>query len=273
MRAFLVLSALLIAAGYGLGEAKQASAGVNTISVVSATCNAGKNDVAISWPSLNQGTQWIYWSQQNNGWVAGTYSTQGPLAANVTSATLTGLPANTAIYVMVGTIVGGTLDPGRTMTFTTTACTGGSAVAAPSAAPHHMGFLHGACNLFNLGGHGVHSGFHLGFPGFHPGYLPFHGTFGPFHGFEDKNFDEGFFFDDEDFDDEDSDEDEDEDSDEDEDEDFDEDEDEDFDEDEDDEDEHFNDGLFIVHPGLLNICFPQHGPLGGSMINQANWNY
>jgi hypothetical protein len=271
MRAFLVLTALLIAAGYGLGEAKQASAGVNSVTVVSAVCNAGKNDVAINWPSTNQGTQWVYWSQQNNGWVAGTYSTQGPLAANVTSATLTGLPANTQIYVMVGTVVGGSLDPGRTMVFTTIACTGGSAAATPTAMPHQMDFLHSACNLFNL----------QGFPGMHPGfpgYLPFHGTFGPFgpfHGFQDDFFDDEDDEDDEDEGDEsdESDEDESDDSDESDEDESDEDESDEDDEDDENDEDFDNDDLFIAHPGLLNICFPQHGPLGGSMVNQGTWNY
>jgi hypothetical protein len=79
----------------------------------------GANNTAnanVNWGTVNAGPQWIYWSTSAT-WA--DYKTAGPYAANVSSASVSGLPMNATIYLMVGTVVGGQLWPGTTITFST----------------------------------------------------------------------------------------------------------------------------------------------------------
>jgi hypothetical protein len=138
----------LIAVSQGLGP-KQAAAnpGVSTIAISAVSCSGTGVNVAINWPTLNQGPQFVYWSLQNNGWLAGTFSTQGPYAAFESNAVLLNLPESPAIYVMVGTVVGGVLDAGQTMVFSTAGvCSGAMAQGGGD-----LNFLLASCNLFHLG--------------------------------------------------------------------------------------------------------------------------
>jgi hypothetical protein len=122
LAAVFIVGVALLALSQGFGKPKQVSAdpGVSTVSITGVICTGPDTmNVAISWPTLNQGTQFIYWSLQNNGWLPGTYIAHGPFAAGASAAIVTGVPEASAIYVMVGTVIGGVLDPGQTMVFST----------------------------------------------------------------------------------------------------------------------------------------------------------
>jgi hypothetical protein len=142
--AFLVVAVSLLALNQGLGQTRLATAaGVDTFSVSSPNCHGGQVDVTLGWTSMNQGMQYIYWSTQNNGFTSG-YTALGPLAASTSSAVVQDLPANSDIYAMIGTVVGGQLQPGKTLTFSTSGiCAGGSASAghAPPHGPYGSNFL------------------------------------------------------------------------------------------------------------------------------------
>jgi len=265
--AFLVLAVTLFALNNGLGHTKLATAaGVDTISVNSASCSGGTADVSISWPTLNQGAQYIYWSLQNNGFQAGTYTALGPLQASASSALVQDLPLNANVYMMVGTVVGGQLQPGRTMVFSTSnICQSmGQSGHSGSAGPFD------ACG-FPFGDHGF---------GFDPSHGPIPHQFSPFdyipffHDFDDENA-RVFDFDDEDEDDEDEDEhDFDEDEDDDDESDGDESDEDESDEDESDEDESDesdegdeDDDNFFLNKNFVNPCLffggHQAGLFGG----------
>jgi len=236
--AFLVLALSLIALNHGVGQARLATAapGVDSISITSASCPGGSQvEVTLSWPTLNQGTQYIYWSLQNNGFLPGTFTALGPIPSGVSSAVVQGLPLSADIYVMVGTVVGGQLDAGRTMVFSTAGVCQG--IPQPGQTPPYFGPFGGfmsslfqACQQFGP-----------------QGYLPFHGTM-PYYGYSAFDDDE-----DEDEDEQDEDEAEEDELDVD---DEDEDEDEaDEDEDEDDEDDFFS-GAPLNNPCLFFSGYP-----------------
>jgi len=151
MKYFLTVMVLvsLLAAGYGVSP-KQAAAnpGVSTIAISSFSCTGSGVNVALSWPTLNQGQQFIYWSLENNGWLPGTYFVHGPLAPFTSSAVLPNLPESSAIYVMVGTVIGGTFDGGQTMVFSTAGLCSSGFMAQGGA---DLNFLLASCNLFHLG--------------------------------------------------------------------------------------------------------------------------
>jgi hypothetical protein len=113
-----IVTLLFLTGGTGGARSVSAATGVTTVNVVSLGCGSDNTAIAsLNWPTINMGTQWVYWSQ-NNGFAP--YQAAGPYAANVASATVSGLPVNATIYLMVGTVVNGELWPGQTMTFSTT---------------------------------------------------------------------------------------------------------------------------------------------------------
>lgn len=243
------LAVILLALSHTPGKTSIAdAAGVQSFSIASVSCSGPDSvNVVINWPTLNQGTQYVYWSLQNNGFMEGTYTALGPLSAGESSAVVAGLPSSSAIYLMIGTVVGGQLESGQTMVFSTAGlCTGASGMPGyhgPMGTPFPS-FLHEACNLFNQG-YGTQI---PAYPHGHPGYL--------WNDWDDEH------------DEHDEDEDEADEHDEDEAHDEDEDEADEHDEDEHDEDEHDEHG-YQRYPGILSACIPQFGHQG----QVVDWQY
>ena len=92
--------------------------------LIGQSCFSSGVSVAIAWSAGDAPVlqQFVDVSLEDNGWLPGTYSPQGPLAAGVTSFVLHSLPAG-RYYVRINQMLpNGTLEASETQSFVTMVC-------------------------------------------------------------------------------------------------------------------------------------------------------
>jgi hypothetical protein len=100
-------------------------------------CAAGNEiQVGMTWTTYNLGAQWIDVSLNDNNFAAGTFVSNGPLAANVSQVVGPHIQPGITLYVRVNTQTSTGWAPSATVAFKTmTDCTNAVIVPVPAAIP------------------------------------------------------------------------------------------------------------------------------------------
>ena len=121
----LFLLSTLVLGGLTLGLVKPAEAAYPAADVqsVSQQCTSENSVRAmITWTSSYTGNQWVDLSVNDNGWIPGTFITEGPLPPYQTAFAGNGLTPGSTYFVRITNFVGGVWYSSPTYSFQTLNC-------------------------------------------------------------------------------------------------------------------------------------------------------
>ena len=140
-RLLVILSLAALTAVFGIGKIAPSSEAAITQLFIDVKCSThfpGTATASISWTGNHPSAlgQFLDMSRVNNGWLPGTFSAAGPLAASRTSFVWDNLPAGMYLYVRHNQyFANGAWDPSATYWLLTPDCSRPTSQVSPATAP------------------------------------------------------------------------------------------------------------------------------------------